>query len=645
MIRKITASRTVPNLLCALPWRISLLTVLSLTIPTLSSRGSSTPGWTTTPGTQQDDKTGRNYYANARPYLEDPMEQLIKRIPELATIRYAIDQQALPTILEKTGEQVDGYFRDVIDLTAHEKITEEKLGGQSQVTERLQTEDSYLIVRHGSEFLGRVNEYRMDSQGNRLEGPGLNKGYFVTSDFALSPVYFSTALQSECRYRYLGEEKVGSQDAYVVAFAQKPGEATVTVRLGAHLGGNLNFDVNMLLQGIAWVDKSNFQIIRLRTDLLAPRVEIRLDQLTTIVNFGEVRLSGLATPLSLPSDVQVSAHFTLFDYETGYNQLYFRNEHRYSDYQRYGASVKMLPEEAMGLTPAEVEPFGGSEQLYYADAHPYLGEPLDKLRKRIPELRKIQPAADLQQLPAILKKTASNVDDFFRNIVDLIAEEKITQERLSGGREVTASEKVRDNYLILSHKDGAKTLFEEYRMDSKGNRVEQAGFNRGYLVTTGFALLCNYLSSAFQPESTFRYLGDQRIGSQDTYVVAFAQKPGQASLLVSMTGRSGAKVDMLMQGIAWVDKSNFQIIRMRTDLLAPRPEIALDAQTTEVTLSKVQLQDVATPLWLPSEVKVDLKFKMAEPGRDKFYETTYRNEHRYTDYRRYRVAVKMVTPQ
>jgi hypothetical protein len=640
MIRKITASRTASSFLRSIPWRISLLTAVALTIPTLSSRGSSTPGWTTTSGTQQDDKPDRNYYANARPYLEDPVEQLIKRIPELATIRYAIDQQALPTILEKTGEQVDGYFRDVIDLTAHEKITEEKLGGQAQVTERLQTEDSYLILRRGSEFLGRVNEYRMDSQGNRLEGPGLNKGYFVTSDFALSPAYFSTALQSECRYRYLGEEKVGSRDAYVVAFAQKPGEATVTVRLGAHLGGNLNFDVNMLLQGIAWVDKSNFQIIRLRTDLLAPRVEIRLDQLTTIVTFGEVLLSGLATPLSLPSDVQVTARFTL-----GYYELNFRNQHHYSDYQRYGASVKMLPEEAMGLTPAEVEPFGGSEQLYYADAHPYLDEPLDKLRKRIPELRKIQPAADLQQLPAILKKTASNVDNFFRNIVDLIAEEKITQERLSGGRGVTASERVRDSYLIVRHTDGAKTLFEEYRMDSKGNRVEQAGFNRGYLVTTGFALLCNYLSSAFQPESTFRYLGDQRIGSQDTYVVAFAQKPGQASLLVSMTGRSGARVDMLMQGIAWVDKSNFQILRMRTDLLAPRPEIALDGQTTEVTLSKVQLQDVATPLWLPSEVKVDLKFKMAEAGRDRFYETTYRNEHRYKDYRRYRVAVKMVTPQ
>jgi hypothetical protein len=62
-----------------------------------------------------------------------------------------------------------------------------------------------------------------------------------------------------------------------------------------------------------------------------------------------------------------------------------------------------------------------------------------------------------------------------------------------------------------------------------------------------------------------------------------------------------------MQGVVWVDKANFQIIRMQMDLLAPRPEIGLEQLTTVLTLSKVQLLDVATPLWLPKDVKVDVK--------------------------------------
>lgn len=284
------------------------------------------------------------------------------------------------------------------------------------------------------------------------------------------------------------------------------------------------------------------------------------------------------------------------------------------------------------------------DALYYANAHPYVGQTLEELAKQIPELRKIQPAPDPEALAAILAKTARNVDNFFHDIVDLIAQEKITQERLIGRSSVMARDQVRDNYLIL-RRGGENPHIVEYRMDSNGNPIDQLGLNRGYVVTVGFALTCNYLSTAYQPESTFRYLGDQRIGSQDAYVLAFAQKPGQASLLVTLTGRSGTTVDMLMQGIVWVDKSNFQIIRIRTDLLAPHPEVGVDGQTTEVTFNKVQLLDVATPLWLPSEVKVNLRFKIPDIGRNKFRELSYRNEHHYTDYRRYRVSVKMIAPQ
>lgn len=284
------------------------------------------------------------------------------------------------------------------------------------------------------------------------------------------------------------------------------------------------------------------------------------------------------------------------------------------------------------------------EQNYYANAHPYLEEPLDKLRKRIPELGKIQPANDLQQLHAILQKTASNVDSFFRDIVDVIANEKITQERLDSRGLVMASARVRDNYLILRHLNAARADIVEYRMDDNGNRMDHPGLNEGYFATLGFALSCNYFSTAFQPELKFRYLGDQKIGPQDSYVVAFAQQPGKATLFVTMAGRGGTLVPMLIQGVTWVDKLNFQIIRMRMDLLAPRPEIGLQQLTTVVTLGKVQLLDVATPLWLPKEVKVDLKFREFDPAHANSLAVEFRNAHQYMDYRRYRVSVK-INPQ
>ncbi len=274
------------------------------------------------------------------------------------------------------------------------------------------------------------------------------------------------------------------------------------------------------------------------------------------------------------------------------------------------------------------------DQSYYANAHPYLDLPLAQLVERIPELTTLRPAPDQQELSMILQKVGRSVDDFVRAIGDLIAHEDVTQERLNAKGDIQAKERVQDNYLILHHgyEWGASA---EYRMDEKGNPLGPIGLQKGYLVTSGHALSCIGFSTMAQAQSRFRYLGEEKIDSRETYVLGFAQQPGEATFFTTMRGTGGTDVDMLTQGILWVDKDNFQIIRMRYDLLAPRNEIQLNQLTTEVTFVGVQLRDVPNPLWLPSEVDVYI-----EIGKQKF-----RNVHHYANYRRYRVSVKIGDPQ
>jgi hypothetical protein len=266
----------------------------------------------------------------------------------------------------------------------------------------------------------------------------------------------------------------------------------------------------------------------------------------------------------------------------------------------------------------------------YANAHPYLDWPLAQLAEHIPELKALQPASDQRQLPVILKRMGRTVDDFIHNIGDLIAHEDVTQERLNAKGKVEAKERVQDNYLILHHgyEWGASS---EYRMDDKGNRLGSIGLSKGYLVTSGHALSCISFSTDTLPQSRFRLLGEQQIGSRDAYVLGFAQRPGEATFTTIMKGTGGHEVDMLTQGILWVDKNSFQILRMRSDLLAPNKEIALDRLTTDVSFGEVRLQDVPNPLWLPGHVDVNI-----EIGRER-----YHNLHNYTNYRRYRVSVKI----
>jgi VWFA-related protein len=275
-----------------------------------------------------------------------------------------------------------------------------------------------------------------------------------------------------------------------------------------------------------------------------------------------------------------------------------------------------------------------SDEVHQANPRPYLDLSLPQLVERIPELKSLKPAPDQQQLPVILQNVGRTVDDFVRDIGDLIAREEVTQEKLNAAGKIKAKERVQDNYLILHHgyQWGASA---EYRMDDKGNRLGPIGLEKGYLVTSGYALSCISFSSVAQSQSKFRYLGEEKIESRETYVLGFAQQPGEATFFSTMRGTGGADVDMLTQGILWVDENNFQIIRMRSDLLAPRNEIQLEQLTTEVKFGEVRFEDVPNPLWLPTQVDVYIEIDKQK----------YRNLHHYTEYRRYRVTAKIGTSQ
>lgn len=302
--------------------------------------------------------------------------------------------------------------------------------------------------------------------------------------------------------------------------------------------------------------------------------------------------------------------------------------------EKFEAEAKRLGDADI-ISPHEASTENGvaGHEPDYANAHPYVELPMAQLVERIPELKSLQPIANQQELPMILQKIGERMDDFVRNIGDLIAREDLTQQRLNADGKIKAKQHVQDNYLILHHgyEWGAGA---EYRMDDEGHRLGPIGLSQGYLVTTGSALSCIEFSTVAQPQSRFRYLGDQMLGSRDTYVLAFSQRPGEVTFTTVMAGTGGQEADMLTQGILWVDKSNFQILRMRSDLLAPNNQIRLDQLTTDVTLGEVRLQDVPNPLWLPSDTDVYI-----EIGGQK-----YRNMHHYQDYRRYRVSVKIGDP-
>jgi len=100
----------------------------------------------------------------------------------------------------------------------------------------------------------------------------------------------------------------------------------------------------VLVQGIAWVDAATYQVLRMRTDLLRPVPELRLEAQATDVRFGEVRFPSKDQPMWLPQDVTVTVHW---------NGRTFRNLHHYSDYELFQVKTRQKIRAPKVQEPAE----------------------------------------------------------------------------------------------------------------------------------------------------------------------------------------------------------------------------------------------------------------------------------------------------
>jgi hypothetical protein len=310
------------------------------------------------------------------------------------------------------------------------------------------------------------------------------------------------------------------------------------------------------------------------------------------------------------------------------------------------------PDPQGSIAPSASAPLGGlkgEEVRLYADARPYKDEALPKLKKTVHELGGLEAATSQEQLTDLLSKVGIKADDLLHRLPNLVCDEVVSETQWTeaqGGIAGCSGEgclhfpaasrgerNQKFSYMILTHQEqGSGFALSEYRAGRNGKPVEE-GTALPYFQ--GFITSWLVFSSLNQVESHFRYLGQQKTEGHDTFVIGFAQIPGSVeSPGQYMTGKGS--IPMLLQGVVWVDQSDFRIVRLRTDLLAPQFESQFQQQTSNILFGPVHIASHAEELWLPQSVEV----KMEANGQF-LYE-----QHRYSKYRLYQANTKIVlSPQ
>jgi outer membrane lipoprotein-sorting protein len=272
-----------------------------------------------------------------------------------------------------------------------------------------------------------------------------------------------------------------------------------------------------------------------------------------------------------------------------------------------------------------------------------------ELQLTVPELNGLKPAPDQEKLPSLLDKVGGKTLDIARNTPNLISRETVTE--LQPGVSETRHDY---DYLILTRIEGNVVGLNEFRVDLKTAdkfhtdeamknesstwadleraRHELATSQSGRPPTSqGFATSWVHFYPLNRPQATFRYLGEQKIGGQRTLVLAFAQKP-QSVLSPALFRYQGKTVPMFLQGVAWVDAFDFRILRLRTDLLSPLPEVSLHRLTVDIQFMPTRIEEVPSLLSLPREVTATSEVSGS----------TLREIHRYSEYRLFRSQSRVV---
>jgi hypothetical protein len=279
-----------------------------------------------------------------------PIAELQKTVRELAHLKSVPDQSKLTELLDKIGDQTVESARKTPNLISHEAVVAEQDGVKTRQN------FSYLVLKHALGSKGVVlDEFRVDLKTGEkfqteeiektaasnsltpslssLDLPSLRQSLPGTDSPPMSQgfgndwLHFYPANRSESTFRYLGEQKMNAHRTLVVAFAQKPG----SVRLPAIIAFE-NKTLPVYQQGVAWVDPSDYKIVRLRTDLLSLPAGVPLSQLTADIQFAEIRIAEIASPLWLPRQVVVT---------TSLGGVTLRETHTYSNYRLFRAHSKV----------------------------------------------------------------------------------------------------------------------------------------------------------------------------------------------------------------------------------------------------------------------------------------------------------------
>lgn len=230
-------------------------------------------------------------------------------------------------------------------------------------------------------------------------------------------------------------------------------------------------------------------------------------------------------------------------------------------------------------------------------------------------------------LQPVLGKVQDQMEHFVDQFGTMRCDEHIIQQKLKENERVQyGQETVYDSFVLIHFEEGKIRVFEQHAEEKWPRKPV---YKKPLVTTHGFSTLAVIFHPYYASSFRFSRVSDDAIDGHMLARIHFEHIPGTPS--PAMYQKFGGDQAIEFSGTAWIDPTTGSIYRLDADSGASLKDMGLKDLRAQLTYGPVMLEDERDPRWLPVSATVDLETPRQH----------WRNIHHFTDYRKYRSAVKL----
>ena len=228
-------------------------------------------------------------------------------------------------------------------------------------------------------------------------------------------------------------------------------------------------------------------------------------------------------------------------------------------------------------------------------------------------------------LDSLLDDAAKNVSGYLDKISDVRCTETVRQIKLDLKGHAEYSEESVYDYFVLLQANSDELLLDESRLAKHEPRYRK---NTPMLISNGFSMLYLIFHPYYRNSFQFTSEPDALIDGRLYHRIHFAHLPGNRTpAAISVRGR---EYPLDLTGEAWFDSASGMITLIQATVSRNMQDIGLRSLSVEIKFAPVSLPEWTQTLSFPVSTTVEL-----ESLRQR-----WRNEHRFTDYKRFMVETR-----